>query len=173
MKTLRWVVPVFLLTVGIAAGGVRSSRAVPPPAWQRAAAKLEMPVFWPTEAFGTRLKQVVARRLPCGGPKPTEELDASYAIAPGSSRDGRTAWGINEGRPYYCGNPGEASVIAHPLVHGIRGTLTCDWVAPNRCSAETKAFPNVFWQEQGVWIYLAGLPRKQLLAAAGSMQPIP
>jgi hypothetical protein len=162
----------FLLTVGIAAAGVRSSRVVPPPAWQRAATKLKMPVFWPTETFGTKLKQVVAQRVPCGDPKPTEQLDANYAIAPGSGGGDRTSWAIFEGRPGYCGNPGESLVFAHPLVHGIRATLTCGTRLPKPCSAEAKAYPAVFWSEQGVGIYMAGLPRKQLLAAAESMQPI-
>jgi hypothetical protein len=174
LKTGRWVVLVFVMTAGVAAAGVGSSQVGPPPAWQRAAAKLKMPVFWPTETFGTKLKSVNAHRVPCGEPQPTEELEASYAIAPGSLGDGRTSWGIFEGRPSYCGNPGEASPIAHPLVHGIRGTLTCDWASrkPPHCSAKTKAYPNLYWVERGVSIAMFGLPRKQLLAAAESTQPI-
>src|SRR5437773_4680538 len=63
VKVLWWVVLLFLLTVGIAVADVHSSKTVPPALWQRAAAKLKMPVFWPTETFGTRLKEVVPMRV--------------------------------------------------------------------------------------------------------------
>jgi hypothetical protein len=97
---------------------------------------------------------------------------ARCKLRPSAGAGNRRTFGINEGRPYYCGNPGESSAIGRPLVHGIRATLTCDWVAANRCSAETKAYPNLFWQEQGVAIYMTGLPRKRLLAVAESMRAI-
>ena len=167
LKTV-WVVVAFLVTAGLAAAAVSSASPKPPPAWQRAAAKLKMPVFWPTDSAGMTLKGVVTKRLDC--PKVVEELDASYALPPGGGS--RRTFAISEGRPYYCGNPGESSIIARPVVHGIRGTLTCDWVAANRCSAETKAYPNLFWREQGVVIYMTGLPRKRLLDVAESMQAI-
>jgi hypothetical protein len=158
-----------LLTAGIACAAVRSSDLVPPPAWQRAAAKLEMPVFWPTETFGTTLTQVVPQHVPCGGPV-REQLYANYAGAPGG--DAQRPWGLTEGRPGYCGNPGESALLGRPLIHGIRAILTCDVVTNNHCSAQTKAYPNVAWRERGVAIWMSGLPRKELLAAAESMQPI-
>lgn len=164
-----WVVVAFLVTAGFTAAAVSSANPEPPPAWQRAAAKLKMPVFWPTDSAGMALKGVVTKRLDCG--KLVEELDASYALPPGGGS--RRTFAISEGRPFYCGNPGESSTIGRPLVHGIRATLTCDWVATNRCSAETKAYPNLFWREQGVVIYMTGLARKRLLAVAESMQAIP
>jgi hypothetical protein len=171
VKALWLVGLMVLLTAGIASAAVRSSQLVPPPAWQRAAAKLKMPVFWPTDTAGITLKQVVAKRLKC--PKIVEELDGYYVLSPGSGSGNGRGFTISEGSPYYCGNAGESSTIGRPLVHGIRATLRCGWVAANRCSAETKAYPDLFWQEKGVAIYMSGFPRKRLLAVAESMQPIP
>lgn len=82
--------------------------ASPPAAWQRAAAKLNMPVFYPTAAHRLKLVSVRPQKLNCG--QNMEQLDAFYG---GGLRSIR----VTEGRPQYCGDIGDAPLLSR-LVPG-------------------------------------------------------
>ena len=79
-----------------------TAAAAVPDAWQRAADRLDMPVLYPTHHPGLALNRVVPKEIDCGPIE--EELDGYYRGVSGNRKRLRIA----EGRPFYCGDIGDA-----------------------------------------------------------------
>ena len=138
--------------------------ASPPAAWQRAADRLTMPVFYPTETHGLKLVNVRPQKLNCGQIK--EQLDAFYG---GGLRSIR----VTEGRPQYCGDIGDAPLLSHPKV----GTAKADlyrYCEDTGC-AKVKLGYLLLWHRSGDQLVLVtrGLTVKQILEVATSMRLVP
>jgi hypothetical protein len=157
MKVLA-AVPVavaVLVLAGTAAGAV-------PAAWQRAADRLAMPVLYPASTPNMSLKRVLAQEIACG--QTLEQLDGYYS----GGANGRRLR-VAEAKPFYCGDIGDAEVLAHPTIHGKRATLY-DYCEGTGCGKATYRFL-LAWREQGIQIELIsrGSPRATLYAIARSM----
>jgi hypothetical protein len=137
--------------------------AAVPDAWQRAANRLDMTVLYPTFHPGLALSRVVPQKIDCG---PTDEqLDGYYRGVNGNGKRLRVA----EGEPFYCGDIGDAPLLAHARIHGKRASLYayCEGVG---CGRATYRFL-LTWREQGIQVTLIsrGSPRTTLYAMARSM----
>jgi hypothetical protein len=147
----------------IALAFAATAAAAPPAAWQRAADRLDMPVLYPTHHPGLALHRVVPREIDCGPIQ--EELDGYYRGVGGNGKRLRIA----EGKPYYCGDIGDAELLARPRIHGKRAYLYsyCEGVG---CRRATHRYL-LTWREQGIQITLIsrGSPRARLYAIARSM----
>ena len=140
-----------------------TAAAAVPGAWQRAADRLDMPVLYPTHHPGLTLNRVVPREIDCG---PTEEeLDGYYRGVSGNGKRLRIA----EGRPFYCGDIGDARLLAHPTIHGRRASLY-EYCEGTGCGRATHRYL-LTWREQGIQLTLIsrGSPRPMLYAIARSM----
>lgn len=140
-----------------------AATAAVPDAWQRAANRLDMPVLYPVLHPGLVLSRVVPQQIECG---PTEEqLDGYYRGANGNGKRLRVA----EGEPFYCGDIGDAPLLAHTRIHGKRASLYsyCEGVG---CGRATFRFL-LTWRERGIQVTLIsrGSPRATLYAMARSM----
>jgi hypothetical protein len=80
--------------------------------WRQAATRLAMPVYRPAFSAGLTLKRVLPGRS-CPG----EQLSATY------NSPGGAVVNIYEGKPYFCGDPGEARLVGRPHVLGRRAYL--------------------------------------------------
>jgi len=139
-----------------------TAAAAVPDAWQRAADRLDMPVLYPTSHPGLALDRVVPQSIACG---PTEEqLDGYYRGRNGNGKRMRVA----EGKPFYCGDIGDAPLLAHPTIHGKRASLY-DYCEGSGCGRATFRFL-LTWREQGIQITLIsrGSTRSTLYAIARS-----
>ncbi len=132
--------------------------------WQTAAARLEMPVLKPQVTPSLRLDRVVPRTIECG--QITEELDAYYSGARGKRLR------IAEGKPFYCGDIGDALVLERPVVHGRRAALY-DYCEGLGCGTATNTYL-LTWRELGVQLVLIsrGSSKESLLRIARGMQRI-
>ena len=137
---------------------VASAQADP---WQKAAAELSMPVLAPSSTAGLVLKRVVPRHIDCGAIK--EELDAFYTGGPGRKLR------IGEGKPYYCGDLGDAKVVARTRIHGKKAVLY-DYCEGLGCQSATDTYA-LYWREQGIQLTLIsrGTPQAELVAIGRSM----
>ena len=118
--------------------------------------KLLPPGVWLT------LHRVAPQHIECG---PTEEqLDAYYRGVGGNRKRMRIA----EGKPFYCGDIGDARLLAHPTIHGKRASLY-DYCEGSGCGRATFRFL-LTWHEQGIQVTLVsrGSPRSTLYAIARS-----
>ena len=153
-----------VLTGALALAGTAAAGSFPGP-WQRAADRLSMPVLAPTATPNLTLKRVTTARLQCGNV--VEQLDGHY-----TGRNGRRLR-IAEGKPFYCGDIGDAPLLGHPTIHGTRASLYryCEGTG---CRAATYRFL-LTWREQGIQVTLIsrGTPKATLLAIARSMRAVP
>ena len=149
------ILGVVLLTVTAAAGAGLDSR------WTNAARELDMPVLAPTKTFGMTLKRVRPQHINCG--EATEQLDASYGA--GEARK----LTIYEGKPFYCGDLGDAPVIARLRIHGKKATLY-EYCQGTGCRRATFKYA-LYWREQGIQVGLIsrGTSRSRLVQLAQSM----
>jgi hypothetical protein len=147
----------------LALAGSALAGSVPGP-WQQAADRLDMPVLYPTSTPNLHLNRVVPREIECGNI--LEELDGYY-----TGPNGRRLR-VAEGKPYYCGDIGDAKLIARPTIHGKRASVY-DYCEGTGCRRATYRFL-VTWREQGIQIVLIsrGTPRATLYAIARSMQTV-
>jgi hypothetical protein len=159
---LRVLALAALAALALAAGAA----AAVPAAWQRAADRLEMPVLYPTHHPGLVLDRVVPREIECGPIE--EELDGYYRGMAGNGKRLRIA----EGKPYYCGDIGDAPLLARPTIHGKRASLY-SYCEGSGCGRATHRYL-LTWREQGIQITLIsrGSPRAGLYAIARSMTRI-
>jgi hypothetical protein len=130
-------------------------------AWQRAADRLDMPVLAPTVTGGLTLKRVVPKEIDCGAIQ--EELDAYYSAGP------QRKLRIAEGKPFYCGDIGDAPLLSHPRVHGKRADLY-EYCEGTGCRRATHRYL-LTWRERGIQIVMIsrGTPQAELLVVARSM----
>jgi hypothetical protein len=128
-----------------------TAAAAVPGAWQRAADRLDMPVLYPTHHPGLTLNRVVPQEIDCG--------------VSGNGKRLRIA----EGRPFYCGDIGDARLLAHPTIHGRRASLY-EYCEGTGCGRATHRYL-LTWREQGIQLTLIsrGSPRPTLYAIARSM----
>jgi hypothetical protein len=140
-----------------------TATAAPPAAWQRAADRLDMPVLYPTHHPGLALHRVVPREIDCGPIE--EELDGFYRGVAGNGKRLRVA----EGKPFYCGDIGDAPLLAHPTIHGKRASLY-SYCEGSGCGRATHRYL-LTWREQGIQVTLIsrGSKRPTLYAIARSM----
>jgi hypothetical protein len=155
-----WLAAVLALLVlaGSAAAGT-----VPAP-WQAAADRLDMPVLHPTYTPNLNLRRVVPVEIECGNI--LEELDGYY-----TGPNGRKLR-VAEGKPYYCGDIGDAKLLARPTIRGKRASVY-DYCEGTGCRNATYRFL-LTWREQGIQIVLIsrGTPRPTLYAIARSMERV-
>lgn len=133
--------------------------------WAAAAAKLSMPVLAPAKTFGMTLKRVHPHAIDCG---PTqEELEAYYGAGE------RQKLTILEGKPYYCGDLGDAPLLATLRIHGRKASLY-SYCQGTGCAKATHTYA-LYWRERGVQLALIsrGTPRAQLVQIANSMAVVP
>lgn len=123
-----------------------------------------MPVFAPDQTFGMTLKRVHPQHIECGDI--TEQLDAYY----GAGEQQKLT--ILEGKPYYCGDLGDAPLLGTFRVHGKKASLY-SYCQGAGCKEATHRYA-LYWRERGIQIALLsrGTPRDQLLAIARSMAPV-
>ena len=154
--------PALIATVATFALASTAAAAVPD-AWQRAADRLDMPVLYPTHHPGLALNRVVPKEIDCGPIE--EELDGYYRGVSGNRKRLRIA----EGRPFYCGDIGDARLLAHPTIHGRRASLY-EYCEGSSCGRATHRYL-LTWREQGIQVILIsrGSPRPTLYAIARSM----
>jgi hypothetical protein len=147
----------------LALAGSALAGTVPGP-WQAAADRLDMPVLYPTSTANLQLNRVVPRDIDCGNI--LEELDGYY------TGPNRRKLRVAEGKPYYCGDIGDAKLLAHPTIHGKRASLY-DYCEGTGCRRATFRFL-LTWREQGIQIVLVsrGMPRPTLFAIARSMEKV-
>jgi hypothetical protein len=141
--------------------------AAAPGPWQRAADQLDMPVLYPTHHPGLALSRVVPQEIDCG---PIEEqVDGYYRGVGGNGKRLRIA----EGRPFYCGDIGDAPLLAHPTIHGRRASLYA-YCEGTGCGRATHRYL-LTWREQGIQLTLIsrGSPRGVLYRIARSMTRVP
>jgi hypothetical protein len=140
--------------------------ALPPPDWTAAAIDLKMPVFQPADAGGLRLQRVTPKQNLCGD-KPLEQLDAFYFPSGGKHLR------IAEAQPYYCGDIGDAKLLARPVVRAARARLY-DYCEGSGCGAAKDAYL-LQWTERKVQITLVarGFSRSELLRLAAGMKLVP
>lgn len=133
--------------------------------WAAAAAKLSMPVFAPTKTFGMTLKRVHPHEIDCGPIQ--EELEAYYGAGE------RQKLTILEGKPQYCGDLGDAPLLATLRIHGKKASLY-SYCQGTGCGRATNTYA-LFWRERGVQIALLsrGTPRAQLVQIANSLKLVP
>lgn len=147
-----------------ASAGAATAAAAPDERWLRAAEELAMPVLAPTETFGMTLRRVRPQHVECG--EITEQLDARYGAGE------RQKLTILEGRPFYCGDLGDAPFLGSYRVHGKKASLYryCQGAG---CRRAAHAFA-LLWRERGIQVVLLsrGTPRGQLLRLARSMTPV-
>jgi hypothetical protein len=151
-----------LLAAVIAALALASAAAAAVPApWQRAADQLDMLVLYPVSTPNLTLKRVVPQEIECG--QTIEQLDGYY-----SGPNGRRLR-VAEGKPFYCGDIGDAPLLGHPRIHGKRASLY-DYCEGTGCRRATYRFL-LTWREHGIQITLVsrGTPKATLLALARSM----
>ena len=155
MRSLLLILGVVLLTWTASAGAGTDSR------WTNAARELDMPVLAPTKTFGMTLKRVRPQHIDCG--QTTEQLDASY----GAGEPRKLT--IYEGKPFYCGDLGDAPVIAQLRIHGKKATLY-EYCQGTGCRRAAFRFA-LYWREQGIQIGLIsrGTPRTKLVQLAQSL----
>jgi Tol biopolymer transport system component len=152
----------------VTAGGFAELQAdwqrAPEGPWHAAAERLEMPVLQPRATPGLRLDRVVPRAIDC--PRTVEELDAYYNGARGRRLR------IAEGRPYYCGDIGDAPVLERPVVRGKRAVLY-DFCEGSGCRAATNTFL-LTWRERGIQIVLIsrGSSKATLFRLARGMRTV-
>lgn len=149
----------------LALAGTAVAGSVPGP-WQRAADSLDMPVLYPTSTPGMTLKRVVPEKIDCG--RTVEQLDGYYG---GGSHGKRLR--VAEAKPFYCGDIGDAAVLARPTIHGKRATLY-DYCEGTGCAKATFRYL-LTWHEQGIQIELIsrGSSRATLYAIARSLTRVP
>ena len=129
----------------------------------------ERPIGWtcrsstPRTIPGLTLNRVVPREIDCGPIE--EELDGYYRGVSGNGKRLRIA----EGRPFYCGDIGDARLLAHPTIHGRRASLY-EYCEGTGCGRATHRYL-LTWREQGIQLTLIsrGSPRPTLYAIARSM----
>ena len=149
------ILGVVLLTVTASAAAGIDSR------WTNAARDLDMPVLAPTKTFGMTLKRVRPQHIDCGEAK--EQLDASYGAGEAQKLT------IFEGKPFYCGDLGDAPVIAQLRIHGKKATLY-EYCQGTGCRRATFRYA-LYWRERGIQIGLIsrGTSRGRLVQLAQSM----
>jgi hypothetical protein len=134
--------------------------------WAAAAADLSMPVLEPASTPGMTVRGVDPQHVDCGAIK--EQLIARYSGGPNGKR-----LKVFEGKPQYCGDIGDAPVIARLRIHGRRATLY-DYCEGLGCRQATNAFL-LTWRERGIGIVLIsrGTSRSALAAIGESMALVP
>jgi hypothetical protein len=158
LDAMRMRLLVAVLAALVLAGA--AAAAVPGP-WQRASDELDMRVMYPASTPNLTLKRVRPQHIECG--EILEQLDAFY-----TGPNGRRLR-VAEGKPFYCGDIGEADVLGHPRIHGKRATLY-DYCEGTGCGRATYRFL-LTWREHGIQLTLVsrGTPKATLLAIARSM----
>lgn len=158
---MRAVAVTLVAAVALALAGVATAGGDP---WAAAAEKLSMPVLAPTSTPGMTLKRVVAHGVDCGPIQ--EELEAYY----GAGEQKKLT--ILEGKPYYCGDIGDAPKLGTYRVHGKRATLYA-YCQGRGCQKASYTY-DLVWREQGIQIQLIsrGTPTAGLLAIARSMERV-
>lgn len=158
VKKLLLVIAVLALLAGAGSAGAGSDP------WAAAAQKLSMPVFAPTKTFGMALKRVHPHKIDCGDVQ--EELEAYY----GASEKQKLT--ILEGKPFYCGDLGDAPLLATLRIHGKKASLY-SYCQGTGCQKASDTYA-LYWREQGVQIALIsrGTPRGQLIQIAKSTKRV-
>jgi hypothetical protein len=142
--------------------------------WSAANARLSYPIYRPTATLGYRISS--SGYEPCPGGRSKASLDATYGTYKGVLMSKTKGFGIFEGSPAICSDPGEFTPHGTRTISGVKATLGVYCDAPKRCSL-AQGVQNgyiLLWRHGATRIQMdsAHLTLAQLLGVASSLEPV-
>lgn len=158
---------VLVVVLGVLAAAATTGSAAIEPGWQRAAQRLDMPVYRPERTEGLTL-----RRVRTGRPCDNQQVTAVYGGPDGALLR------VYEGKPFFCADLGDARALGTAYVGKRLGRfyespnsdnqpgLFLTWFTKKR--AQRARGPGV-----EMWVEIDGRDKRRALRIARSMRVVP
>jgi hypothetical protein len=142
--------------------------------WSAANARLSYPIFRPAATLGYKISS--SGFQPCPGGRSKASVYATYGTYKGVLMSKTKGFGIFEGSPQICSDPGEFTLHATRTIGGIKATVGVYCDAPKRCSLAQGVRNGyiLLWKRDGTRIQMdsAHLTLAQLLTVASGLKPL-